>query len=295
VSAPEHPVVAPPGWYPDPDGTPGMVRWWNGSGWSDVATPAGPGLAVRAVGPTPHLPADRLPTDRLPPPDPATSASSRRRTPWLVAAALALVAGLVAVVALTAGGDDEPVAAPPSFPSSGTASPSPGGVRIVDEAAGISYAHLDGWQEYDLDPKIETLTTAGQYFVTQADPPSGGIYLAECSSGPLADGFGWRGPASLRPTAAAVAAVERVRYYPQPNEERVLRDEAVEVDGHEAWLYEFHLSWDTDGYDATGERAAVLLVDTGADRPALLFLSIPNTHAELYGVIDRVVASVEVL
>src|SRR5947209_10754744 len=36
-----------PGWYPDPDGAPGMVRWWNGAGWSDVATPAGPGVAVQ--------------------------------------------------------------------------------------------------------------------------------------------------------------------------------------------------------------------------------------------------------
>jgi hypothetical protein len=286
VSAPEHPVQAPPGWYPDPDGAPDLVRWWNGSGWSDVAAAAGPGVAVGTMA------TDR----RVPPPlplAPVTAAASRRRAPWLVVAVLALVAGLVAVVALTAGGDDEPAAARPSFPSSGT--PSPGGVRIVDEEAGISYPHLDGWQEYDLDPKIETLTTAGQYFVTQDDPPSGGIYLAECSSGPLADGFGWSGPAGLRQTAAAVAAVERGRYYPQPNEERVLRDEAVAVDGHDAWLYEFHLSWETDGYDATGERAAVLLVDTGAERPALLFLSIPNTHAELYGVIDQVIAGIDVL
>ena len=37
----------PPGWYPDPDGAPGQVRWWSGSVWSDVTTPAGPGVAVQ--------------------------------------------------------------------------------------------------------------------------------------------------------------------------------------------------------------------------------------------------------
>ena len=41
------PGTPAPGWYPDPDGAPGMVRWWNGVSWSDVATPAGPGVAVR--------------------------------------------------------------------------------------------------------------------------------------------------------------------------------------------------------------------------------------------------------
>src|SRR5206468_3766749 len=40
-----------PGWYPDPDGVPGMVRWWTGTEWSGVTTPAGPGVAVRASPP----------------------------------------------------------------------------------------------------------------------------------------------------------------------------------------------------------------------------------------------------
>ena len=49
------------------------------------------------------------------------------------------------------------------------------------------------------------------------------------------------------------------------------------------------------GYDATGERAALLLIDVGRPAPALLYLSIPNTHAELYGVIDQVIKDVRVL
>ena len=288
----------PPGWYPDPDGAPEMVRWWNGIGWSDVATPAGPGVAVGSMpsagAPSAAPPREELITSGEPPP-------SGRLTPWLLG--LGLVGLVVVVVAALLGGfssDDDPAAAPASPPTG--AAPStprefpPGTVRIVDEPAGISYPHLgNGWFEYDLTQRPETLSTAGQYFVTQDDPPSGGIYLAECTSGPIAEDFGWSGPDSLPSTAVAVAESQRAGYYPFPNEKRVLRDEPRTVDGHDAHLYEFQLSWEVPGYDATGERVAVLLVDTGRPTPALLFLSIPNTHAELYGVIDRVLADVDVL
>ena len=60
-------------------------------------------------------------------------------------------------------------------------------------------------------------------------------------------------------------------------------------------LYEFQLSWDVAGYDSSGERAALLLIDVGRPAPALLYISIPNTHAELYGVIDQVLLDVDVL
>jgi len=289
------PSPPPLGWYADPDGAPGTVRWWNGSAWSDVTSPAGPGVEVGTM--PDHTPRwesgeELITSDTAPGPG--------RRTRWLLAlGALALVA-VVGVTALvgTSGDDDPPVAGDPA-PSPGASPPSgfpPGTVRIVDANAGISYPHLGtGWFEYDLSGKPETVGVAGQYFVTQDDPPSGGVYLAECTSGPVADGFGWTGPDSLRSTALALAASERANYYPVPNEQRVLRDEPRTVDGHQAHLYEFQLSWDVPGYDATGERAAVLLVDVGRPVPALLFLSIPNTHAELYGVIDRVVTDVDVL
>ncbi|TYP89941.1 hypothetical protein BD833_102418 [Blastococcus xanthinilyticus] len=181
-----------------------------------------------------------------------------------------------------------PQAAAPAFP--------PGTVRIVDAEAGISYPYLgEGWREFDLGVQLETTTTAGQYFTTQEDTPDGGIFISQCTSGPVAEGYGWAGPATLATTTRVLADSVRANYYPRPNEREVLRDEARTVDGHAAHLVEFALTWDVAGYEASGERAALLLIDVGRPAPALLYVSIPNTHAELYGVIDRVLGSVDVL
>ncbi|WP_346619922.1 DUF2510 domain-containing protein [Blastococcus montanus] len=285
---------AAPGWYPDPSGMPGMVRWWDGAGWSDVMMPVGPGVAV---GSTPLRPQPE--PEPAPPSGPAPRASSFR--PWVaVGSVLVLVvAVVVAVLALRpeARPDRTTVALEPGAapPAAGPAFP-PGTVRIIDDAAGISYPYLgEGWSEFDLPLQLETTATAGQYFTTQEATPDGGIFISQCTSGPVAAGYGWSGPSTLASTTRTLATSVRANYYPGPNEQEVLRDEPRTVDGHAAHLYEFTLAWDVEGYDASGERAALLVIDVGRPAPALLYVSIPNTHAELYGVIDRVIDSVDVL
>jgi hypothetical protein len=294
VTGPEQPA---PGWYPDPDGASGMVRWWNGIGWSDVATPAGPGVAVRS---SPVLaPPVRPATTPVGFPEPGPSGGDR--TPWIVGISLLVIVAVIgAVMFFSSSGSETPVA-DPTIPSGNQATPSgptfpPGTIRIVDDVAGISYPFLgDGWYEWALWQQQETTETAGQYFTTQEVTPEGTTFISQCSSGPLTEMFGWAGPSTLQSTLMTVADSVRFNYYPRPNERTVMRDEARTVDGHAAHLYEFQLSWDVPGYDATGERAALLLIDVGRPAPALLYISIPNTHAELYGVIDRVLDAVEVL
>jgi hypothetical protein len=280
-----------PGWYPDPDGAPGMVRWWNGAGWSDVATPAGPGVTVQR---SPVLPPPSPPrAEQLPPPMPPRGPG--RGWAWGLVALLVAVLVAVGLLAGRSSGS-VPVSDGPEVPAPAGPTFAPGTVLIVDQKAGISYPFLgDGWYEYDLPDQIETTSTAGQYFTTQQSIPDGGEFIAQCTSGPLADGYGWSGPGSLQSTLAAVAGSVRADYYPAPNEQKVLRDEDRTVDGHAARLFEFDLSWHVAGYDATGERAALLLIDVGRPAPALLYISIPNTHAELYADIDRVLQNVHVL
>ncbi len=287
-------MSTPPGWYPDPDGAPGLVRWWNGISWSDVATPAGPGVRVE------RPPWAATPTQ--PPAQQWTPAPApNHRAAWFtIAGALVLIVAVVIGLLITrGGGSDTPLADPgPVAPPTAQPGPTfpPGTVRIIDEEAGISYPYLGtGWYEWSLGTQYEMTSIAGQFFTTQDEVPTGGSFIAQCTSGPLADGYGWAGPATAQSTVTAVADSARANYYPEPNERRVLRDEAREVDGHAAHLYEFNLSWDVEGYDASGERAALLLIDVGRPAPALLYVSIPNTHAELYGVIDRLINSVEVL
>jgi hypothetical protein len=291
VTGPAQPA---PGWYPDPDGAAGMVRWWNGISWSDVATPAGPGVVVQS---SPVLAPPARPT--APEPSPAPSATGNR-TPWIVGISLLVLVAVVGAALFLGRSGSEPAVADPAVPSAQPLPPAgptfaPGTVRIIDDVAGVSYPFLgDGWYEWALWDQYETTDTAGQYFTTQELTPDGKTFISQCSSGPLAEGYGWAGPSTLQSSLATVADSVRHNYYPGPNERTVLRDEARTVDGHAAHLYEFQLSWDVPGYDASGERAALLLIDVGRPAPALLYISIPNTHAELYGVIDRVLDAVEV-
>ena len=273
-----------------------MVRWWNGISWSDVATPAGPGVAVQS---SPLL-APPAPTQAPAFPVPVPSGSAHR-TPWIAGISLLVLVAVVGAALFLGRSETGSQAADPAIPSGQPAPQAgptfpPGTLRIVDDVSGISYPYLgDGWYEWALWGQEETTDTAGQYFTTQELTPEGKIFISQCSSGPLADGYGWAGPSTLQSTLAAVADSVRLNYYPGPNERTVLRDEARTVDGHAAHLYEFQLAWDVPGYEASGERAALLLIDVGRPAPALLYISIPNTHAELYGVIDRVLDSVDVL
>jgi hypothetical protein len=293
------PPTPPPGWYPDPDGAPGQVRWWSGTAWADVTTPAGPGVAVqRSLLLAPARPVTARPVAGRTVGAPDLSSAPAPRTGWVVGlSVLGLVIAVVAALFLGRPATPEPVADPTiTSPSPGGPTFAPGTVRIIDEDAGISYPYLgSSWYEWSLGGQQEFTSMAGQFFTTQEVTPDNQKFIAQCTSGPLAEGYGWAGASTLETTVSNLGNSVRGEYYPGPNNRKVMRDEARTVDGHAAHLLEFQLTWDVLGYDATGERAALLLIDTGRPAPALLYISIPNTHAELYGVIDQVIEDVDVL
>ena len=208
---------------------------------------------------------------------------------------------LIVVLALTlmSGTRGGPaIADPPAGPSTtdpGNTFP-PGTVRILDPDAGISYVYLgEGWRELNFSMRPEMLSVHGQYIITQETVPDGGQFIAECSSGLLAAQFGGSGAEDYAGLIEPVSQSFRSNYYPAPNEADVLSSEAITVAGRSGYLLKFDLTWDVSGYDSTGERVALLLLDTGKERPAVVYVSVPNTHAELYGVIDQIIASIELL
>jgi len=279
-------MSATPGWYDDPDGVVGRQRWWNGASWSDVTR--GGETAE------PRQPAyDMLEGGRSP-------TGSRRWLPWAVLSGAVLLIVVLATTLLVGTGGGGAIADPIS-PTVNTSPPSntfpPGTVRILDPDAGISYAYLgEGWRELDFLPRPEMLALHGQYIVTQETlPDDQGQFVAECSSGPLALQFAVSGPEDYAGVIDPLSESFRANYYPAPNEKDILSSEAVTIAGRPGHLLKFDLTWDIAGYDSTGERVALLLLDTGKARPALVYVSVPNTHAELYGVIDQVTASIELL
>lgn len=112
--------MAEPGWYDDPDGTPGRLRYWDGTRWTDEVQP---GPTASAAPAAPYAAPAAAPTP----------VRKRSRVP-LVLGVLATLAvlGIVAVVALFApfgargGASTEPSAAAPAPVASDSGSPAPG-------------------------------------------------------------------------------------------------------------------------------------------------------------------------
>lgn len=239
-------------------------------------------------------------------PPPAT-ALTEHRTPlpkgvwWglggLLAAALVILL-LVAGGVFTAKDDEDPGANNQATGQYQQPGPTEGQdkLRIVDKASGISYDYLgEGWKDYALLTMIENQgSTVGEYIVTQPVVPGGGEFIAQVTSGPLGSQFGNPDPSGYPTALAAVEESVRGNYYPQPNTPTNQEHKQVTIDGHDAYQRSMDLTWDVEGYDSTGERVVLLLINTGKAAPAFFYCSFPNTHAELYPLIEQVIASIKV-
>jgi hypothetical protein len=188
---------------------------------------------------------------------------------------------------------------PPSgSPPATEALPPPSGPRLSDEDAGLSYGALGSpWRPWDQGVwnrgTLGVEFARGFFIVTETY--AGGDYLASVLSGKVPATVG--DSLSLNLDCAGKQVVEDVRnsYYPRPNQLKRIREEVTTVGGRPAWLSEFDLTFQAEGLKARGERVAVVLVDVGRPDAGVLYVSIPETHAEFYPEIDKLIASVRPL
>lgn len=287
-------MTRPPGWYDEPGGDRASLRWWDGRSWTAVTRERTPG----EVPDTPAGPADLLDSGPARPPSPG-------RGRWLGAAAAVAAAALLVAVLRPGVDDGEGLAgrAPgpgaatvlPPEPAPTTARPVTG--RFTDRVAGLSYDVLPGeWREWDRDSFNALRSTLGYYRVTQENAPNGQTYWANVNSGPVAprvvapDG-------DLASTARRAISVLAERYYPPHTRDGVTERELT-VDGARAALVRYRAVFDpaaSAGYAARSEQVVVLVVDTGQELPAVLYVSIPDTVRDLWPAIDPLLASVRLV
>jgi hypothetical protein len=253
-----------------------------------------PAGAVTRLGPSaPPLP---------PPPDPP-----RRLTRGLLwwfagAALLVLLLGLVVVIVARPIGGRRPEAPtdarpplaracppPPDLPGSaapGTpaATPPPAGARTVDETAGISYPSYGApWESWNTVWRAGDLAVpyrVGQHFVTEHAYDGISDYHASVLSGAVPAATNDAFTVDLECVGRRVASDARAHYYPQPNEQELIRDERTVLGGRPAWVTVFRLHFREPSLRATSELVALACVDVGRPTLAVLYVSIPGTNTE---------------
>jgi hypothetical protein len=287
----------PPGWYEDPYGAPGLMRWWDGQQWTEATEAAQvPPPPLYGTPPEPLY-------GRQPEP-----ASGGRALPWLLGGGAGLIVVVVAVVAtvmvLRGDGDRRAPSTTPS-PVRSTASTAPPAGRspvegtITDGTARVSYARLGSpWVPADAGWLRPGLFSGGEVSVVQAPFEKYASFNATSLSGvPRPDeSAGYTGPPNLSVIAQRVTGRILREHFDLAKRQTTLSSGARAVDGHQAWLERFRLDF-TDararGWKFSADTVAVLVVDVGDRHLAQMWVSVPDTFAH-QGDVDQVLDSVKV-
>lgn len=128
-----------------------------------------------------------------------------------------------------------------------------------------------------------------QVMVEEAYEP-GSSWVASLTIGELLAGDGFFSPED---GAEVVVRCVVGSFYGQGTEvhREDLRNEAITVDGRDAWVIESNLSFDIPNLQTTEELLIVIIVDTGEASSGLFYVSIPNTVPELEAPAREAIAS----
>ncbi|MEZ0075650.1 DUF2510 domain-containing protein [Planotetraspora sp. GP83] len=183
--------------------------------------------------------------------------------------------------------------------------PQPSDGRITDTSAGLSYAFPgDPWivpkatEVYNpRQPAELPVWTSGYTAISQQNyDGKNGDWVGSVFAGKLPQVVPYGGPQDLRNLTGALLVNYEPVFYSPPHERKVLRNQAIKVSGHQAWLVEFEMDFSKQSkanhWKWKTEKGAFVLVDLGqGQRPALLYMSVPDNLDQ--SVLKRVLDSLE--
>ena len=301
---------APPGWYPDPAGTPDRYRFWDGYAWGSHVTDR-PDAALPSDQPSVLFPGAPqqgtteqnrgVETQHL---GARTAGPTRSRGWWLAGAALLVAVVVVgALVVRSIGqtvldGSDLPrpdptqQTCPRSSDTDSSASPSTGD-RV--RSGQLSYPRLPapfgGPMSDARTPFAHDVQT--QHALVEQSPDGETIWVAWALIARLMAGDGFYGPEQ---GAEVVADCVVALFYNNHEIQRSdTRREAMTVDGHAAYLIESHLTFDIPGIKTKGETMIVVVIDVGQQGEAgLFYATIPDTSPQFLAPIRNALADLRV-
>jgi hypothetical protein len=278
-----------------------QVLYGGGDPWQTPGMPGGPGGPAGFGGPMQGNPYGYQEVQRR---------RRRRLMGGLAAGTVAAIAAIAIIVANLGGSPATPAAVaqspttPPPPPTasapSPTASASPtasptattGQSTLNDSQSGLSYTQLSSpWQATASCPSTLNSVQAfpwtdGEYAVAgQVNGNNGPMtWYGEACSGPLPLQYGYSGTQDLQSVAENLASTFENAYY-NPLDHNISQgnDNPIQVSGHAAWEVTYDVTYTNasgQGAGWTDEEAAVVVVDTGTDEPAVFFTSVPYTLNE---------------
>ena len=292
--APAAPTTVQPG-YPQPGSVPPMAGQGGGGDGTQVLFLGGDAWQVPG-GPAQGNPYGYMEAQRR----------RRRRVIIGLTAGTAVAVAAIVIIATSLSGSpstpvaDQTTAAPPPSPAasapttapSPTASPSPtttaAGSLLTDGQAGLSYTQLSApWQGASCPSTLDNGTfpwTAGEYAAAGQINGGSATWYGEACSGLLPQQYGYGGVANLQSTAENLAQTFGSAYYsPLAHNLNPEGDQPLQVSGHAGWEVTYDVSYSSAGSQSAtwgDEQAAVVVVDTGTNQPAVFFTSIPQNLNE---------------
>jgi hypothetical protein len=294
-----------PGWYPDPAGTPGRYRYWDGSQWSAVTTdnPRQPPPYDVGSGKAPGH---------------GTSLVSEQHRRALIIAAVVVVLTVIVVVATNLGNirrvtdtsvatptptlsDPTPTDAPtqtrPSSPTPPTPRPvvrCPKGnpnLRAQHPTDGrvyggnLSFEEQPTFERAAPEPRFSFAYDVVQQTLSVSQDPA---WIAQLAVGRLPGRVGFARDARNTVENLVHCVISGNMYSPYLPTRTDIRSESLSIDGHSGWLIESEITVERPDLTVAGDHTIFIVVRDGKDW-GFFFGAVPIGNAQLDAVLAKTI------